>query len=51
MICADFLAGANLQGDNPHALFLAVRRLLQMLSPADREQPMGQTKRLGNPSR
>jgi hypothetical protein len=33
MICADFLAGANLDGGNPKALVLSVSRLLAMLSP------------------
>ena len=33
MICADFLAGANLQDGNPDALFLSVHRLVSMLSP------------------
>jgi hypothetical protein len=31
MICADFLAGANLQEGNPDSLVLAVRRLVEML--------------------
>ena len=38
MICADFLAGANLQEGNPEALVLAVRRLVGMLSIGQREQ-------------
>ena len=38
MICADFLAGANLQEGNPGALVLAVRRLVEMLPTAQREQ-------------
>jgi hypothetical protein len=38
MICADFLAGANLQEGNPEALVLAVRRLVGMLSTGQREQ-------------
>jgi hypothetical protein len=38
MICADFLAGANLQEGNPDALILAVRRLLEMLPTGQREQ-------------
>jgi len=33
MICADFLAGANLQDGNPEALLLAMQRLLAMLLP------------------
>jgi hypothetical protein len=38
MICADFLAGGNLQEGNPGTLVLAVRRLVEML-------PTGQEKR------
>ena len=38
MICADFLAGANLQEGNPDGLVLAVRRLVGMLSIGQREQ-------------
>jgi hypothetical protein len=38
MICADFLAGANLQEDNPDTLVLAVRRLVEMLPAGQREQ-------------
>jgi hypothetical protein len=37
MICADFLAGANLQGGDSEALSLSVRRLLTMLSPEQKE--------------
>lgn len=42
MICADFLAGANLQADNPEALLLAVHRLVGMLPAAQREQILQQ---------
>jgi hypothetical protein len=38
MICADFLAGANLQEGNPDALVLAVRRLVEMLPTGQRAQ-------------
>ena len=38
MICADFLAGANLQEGNPDGLVLAVRRLVEMLPTGQREQ-------------
>jgi hypothetical protein len=38
MICADFLAGANLQEGNPDTLVLAVRRLVEMLPTGQREQ-------------
>jgi len=37
MICADFLAGANLQDADPEALALSVRRLLGMLSPQQKQ--------------
>jgi len=37
MICADFLAGANLQEANSEALMLSIRRLLNMLSPQQRQ--------------
>ena len=40
MICADFLAGANLQEGNPDAFVLAVRRLVGMLSTGQREQAL-----------
>ena len=38
MICADFLAGANLQEGNPDTLVLAVRRLVEMLPTEQTEQ-------------
>jgi len=38
MICADFLAGANLEGANPEILLLSIRRLLMMLLPEQRQQ-------------
>ena len=38
IICADFLAGANLQEGNPDALVLTVRRLVEMLPTGQREQ-------------
>jgi len=37
MICADFLAGANLQPTNPEALCLAVQRLVNLLSPEQQQ--------------
>jgi len=37
MICADFLAGANLENGNPEALLLATRRLLGMLNLEQRQ--------------
>ena len=42
MICADFLAGANLQDGNPEALLLAMQRLLAMLLPEQRQQLLEQ---------
>jgi len=38
MICADFLAGANLEGGNPNALLLSLSRLFQYLPHPQREQ-------------
>jgi len=38
MICADFLAGAYLEGANPETLLLGVRRLIEMLPAAERTQ-------------
>ncbi len=37
MICADFLAGANLENGSPNALVLALRRLYEFLPPAQRQ--------------
>ena len=31
MICADFLAGANLDGANPEALILSLRQIYRLL--------------------
>jgi len=42
MICADFLAGANLQDGDPEALFLAVHRLVGMLPAKQKEQILRQ---------
>ena len=38
MICADFLAGANLENGNPDALFLSLMRLVNYLPNAQKEQ-------------
>src|SRR5713101_1309287 len=38
MICADFLAGANLENGNPDALLLSLSRLVDYLPQAQREQ-------------
>ncbi len=37
MICADFLAGANLENGSPNALVLALRQLYEFLPPAQRQ--------------
>jgi hypothetical protein len=37
MICANFLAGANLEDGHPEALLLAVHRLVGLLPAAQRE--------------
>jgi hypothetical protein len=42
MICADFLAGANLQEGDPDALFLSVHRLVGMLSAEQRQDILQQ---------
>jgi len=47
MICADFLAGANLQEGNPEALYLSVHRLLEMLSPQQRQDIFQQVEAAG----
>ena len=38
MICADFLAGANLEEDHSEAFRLAVKRLINMLPEDERQQ-------------
>ncbi len=38
MVCADFLAGANLQNGNPKALLLSLCRLYEFLPPAQRQE-------------
>jgi hypothetical protein len=38
MICADFLAGANLESGNTRALRLALDRLFRFLPPSERQQ-------------
>ena len=37
MICADFLAGANLEGANPDVLLLSIKRLFMMLQPEHKQ--------------
>ena len=36
MICADFLAGANIEGANPKALVLSLQRVYELL-PRDQQ--------------
>ena len=38
MICADFLAGANVDGANPEALMLSLRQIYRMLPLAQQNQ-------------
>jgi hypothetical protein len=38
MICADFLAGANLQNGNPNALLLSLSRLMEYLPPPQKQE-------------
>ncbi|MGH9429440.1 MAG: hypothetical protein ACRD2L_24405, partial [Terriglobia bacterium] len=42
MICADFLAGANLQDGNPDALLLSMSRLYKLLPNAQQQELMQQ---------
>jgi hypothetical protein len=42
MICADFLAGAQLQNEAPDALLLSVQRLVEMLPPAQKQSVLQQ---------
>ena len=42
MICADFLADANLQDGNQDALFLLLHRLVEMLSHKQQQQVLQQ---------
>ena len=46
MICADFLAGANLEEESQDALFLALQRLLGMLLPEQRQQLLSEAEAL-----
>ncbi|HEX2713412.1 MAG TPA: hypothetical protein VHM88_14525 [Candidatus Acidoferrales bacterium] len=42
MICADFLAGANLENDNPNALEMSLCRLIEFLPPSQKDQILKQ---------
>jgi len=45
MICADFLAGANLENGNPNALLLSLSRLYAFLSAPQRQKFLEQVRR------
>ena len=45
MICADFLAGANLDGGNSDALLLSLDRLFALLPPTKQHEFIGKTSR------
>ncbi len=45
MICADFLAGANLDGANPRALLLSLRRLFNLLPSPQQTQFLEEVRR------
>jgi hypothetical protein len=47
MVCADFLAGANLQERNPDALLLSLCRLFELLAPSQKRKFLS---RLGSPA-
>jgi hypothetical protein len=44
MICADFLAGANLEGGNPDALMISLDRLFDSLPEARRQEFLGRVR-------
>jgi hypothetical protein len=44
MICADFLAGANLENQDPNAIACSLRRLLAFLPQPHRDEFLAQTK-------
>jgi hypothetical protein len=44
MICADFLAGANLENGNPELLLLSLLRFFRFLSPAHQRRFLEQLK-------
>jgi hypothetical protein len=45
MICADFLAGANLENSNPDALLLSLCRLYALLTPPHQREFLNQIRR------
>jgi hypothetical protein len=46
MICADFLAGANIEEANPEALMLSLRRVYELLPRDQQNQFLGEVKGL-----
>jgi len=48
MICADFLAGANLENNNPEAMLQSVTRLFKFLPHAHRQTFLEQTHEIGS---
>ena len=46
MICADFLAGANLDDGNPEVLLTSVYRLFKFLPGEQQQQFLGEAKRV-----
>ena len=42
MICADFLAGATMEGANPEALMLSLRRVFELLPRDQQNQFLGE---------
>jgi hypothetical protein len=45
MICADFLAGANLENGNPEALLLSLDRLFGLLPTLQKQQFLEQVRK------
>jgi hypothetical protein len=45
MICADFLAGASLEGGEPKALLLSLTRMHNLLSSSQQRQFLAETGR------
>ena len=42
MICADFLAGANIEGANPETFVLSLRRVFELLPREQQNQFLGE---------
>jgi hypothetical protein len=45
MICADFLAGANLENGNPDALLISLGRLFELLPRPKKQEFLEQVRR------